>query len=69
MHLGFIRRVEELYIDMIDATEDKEVDVSGNYTCVIVPKELKGRKVIIIPIDEDEKPLTLEKMLEKAKIK
>ena len=70
MEFGFTRRVEKEYIDLDKMAKDglinREIESSPNgyYPVLIVPEYLLGKKVLIIPVTEDNIPVTLKDMIE-----
>jgi hypothetical protein len=76
---GLTRRVEEHWIDVSKSKNVQEsrikdrfplaIDDSpdGLYTSVIVPEYLKGRRILIIPVDEENTVMTLEECMEGMK--
>lgn len=72
MILGFKRLVEEQYIDIERTASDGKLDhvvegsPNGYYTCVVVPRDLVGRTVVVLPLDDDGKPLDFGKFYRDA---
>lgn len=68
MILAFKRRVEEQYIDLDKMAKDGKVirDIEGSpngyYSVIIVPTYLIGKKVIILPLNEDGTPTNIKEM-------
>jgi hypothetical protein len=67
MNIGFERIVLCRWIDIEKSPNTwGKLDLSfvndspsGIYPIVIVPENLRNRKVLIIPLDEEDKPMTL----------
>lgn len=74
MSFGFTRKIEEVFIDMDKLREMDIVDANvnedpnGMYTVAVVPSHLVGKRVMIIPIDEDDKVMSLDDIFAEAKI-
>lgn len=73
MLMGFYRRVEEQYIDVERTAREGKLDheiegsPNGYYTCIIVPRDLVGRTVVVVPLDDDDKPLDFDKFYREAR--
>lgn len=71
MLFGLRRRVDKQYIDLDKMADDGIIDrkiegsPSGYYPIIIVPENLAGKQVMVIPIGEDNAPLTIKDMLRK----
>jgi hypothetical protein len=69
MEFGFYRLVEERFIDLDQTAKmgliDRDIEGSPNgcYPVAVVPKKLIGKKVLIIPVDESNIPLSIEDMV------
>jgi hypothetical protein len=70
MEFGFTRRVQENFIDLDQMSKDGRIDrevegsPNGYYPVIVVPQYLIGKKVLIIPISEENIPLDLMSMVE-----
>ena len=70
MEFGFMRRVQENFIDLDQMSKDGKIDrevegsPNGYYPVIIVPQYLIGKKVLIIPVSEENTPLDLMSMVE-----
>lgn len=67
---GLTRFVDNRWIDQEKTPNEwagkeipfKDDSPSGLYPCVIVPEYLRGRKVLIIPVDDDNAVIPLEEL-------
>jgi len=70
MEFGFTRRVQENVIDLDQMSKDGRIDreiegsPNGYYPVVVIPQYLIGKKVLIIPVSEENIPLDLMSMVE-----
>lgn len=77
MILGFTRRVEAAVVDWTEARNrgliDWEPSEKGikddEFSIIVVPTDLLGRVVVVMPLDTDGKPLNMTKLIKEADLK
>jgi len=71
MLIGFERRVEKLFIDFERMVQDGKIDQevvcpNGYATAILVPKNLAGKVVVVMPLDDAGKPLDIQKLIDES---
>ncbi len=74
---GFTRRVEAAVVDWTEARNrgliDWEPSEKGikddEFSIIVVPSNLLGRVVVVMPLDKEGKPLNMTKLIKEADLK